>query len=52
MMMHSRRVVAAVALLLCAATAFAQSSPEAQQDALVRDALARYQAGLDAIKRG
>jgi outer membrane protein TolC len=41
-----------MALLVCASTAFAQSSPQNQQDALVRDALARYQAGLDAIQRG
>jgi outer membrane protein TolC len=52
MMMQSRSVVAAVALLLSATTALAQSSPENQQDALVRDALARYQAGLDAIRNG
>ena len=53
MMMHSRRVVAAVAILLwAAATASAQSSSQNQQDSLVRDALERYQAGLDAIHRG
>ncbi len=52
MMMPSRSVVATAALLLFTTTAFAQGPPENQQDALVRDALARYQAGLDAIRKG
>lgn len=55
MKQHSRSVVLAAALAWCAAqTAAAQSTPGAEQsqDALVREALARYQAGLDAIRGG
>ena len=49
--MQARCVVAAAALLMCSAHAAAQSA-EPTQDTLVRDALARYQQGLDAIKNG
>src|SRR5687767_8473088 len=45
--------VAAAALMTWSATASAQQPPESQtQDALVREALARYEAGLEAIKNG
>lgn len=53
MMMSSRRVVAAAAFLACAVSAAAQAPADAsRQDALVREALQRYQAGLDAIQQG
>ncbi len=49
--MHSRRVVAVAAFLTWSVTALAQHPAAPQtQDSLVRDALARYQAGLDAIQ--
>ena len=60
--MQARRVVAVAALLAWSVSAAAQSpapapaapagSESQTQDALVRDALARYQQGLDAIKNG
>ena len=46
-----RSVVAAAALLVCSVTAAAQT-PEQSQDLLVREALARYQQGLEALKNG
>ena len=49
---QSRRVVAVAAVLAWSASAFAQQPESQTQDSLVRDALARYQAGLDAIKNG
>ena len=53
MMMPSRSVVAAAAFLAWAAGAAAQSPPDtSHQDSLVREALQRYQAGLDAIQQG
>jgi outer membrane protein TolC len=45
-------VVAAVAVMLSALSAAAQTPGPQTQDALVRDALERYQQGLDAIKNG
>ena len=49
--MQSRRVVALAALLVGPRRPRrAAAPPRPSQDALVRDALARYQAGLDAIK--
>ena len=49
---HSRRV-AALAALLCWSVAASAQTPDGQsQDSLVREALSRYQAGLDAIKNG
>ena len=54
MMMQSRRVVAAGGAALVSADdrVRAESARGPDQDALVRDALARYQAGLDAIQNG
>jgi outer membrane protein TolC len=53
MTMESRRVVAAAAFFAWAATASAQSGSDPQtQDALVREALARYKAGLETIQNG
>ena len=53
MMMPSRSVVAAAAFLVWAVSAAAQAPPDtSHQDALVREALQRYQAGLDAIQQG
>jgi outer membrane protein TolC len=50
---QSRAVIAAAALLTWSTSAFAQPGGAPQtQDSLVRDALARYQAGLDAIQAG
>jgi outer membrane protein TolC len=49
------RLFAAAALLLTSTIAFAQGpapAPAPTHDSLVKDALARYQAGLDAIKNG
>jgi outer membrane protein len=51
MKMSALSVVAVAAFLAWSAGASAQPT-EQTQDALVRDALARYQAGLDAIKNG
>jgi outer membrane protein len=51
MKMQARCVVALAALLVWSANAAAQPA-EQTQDALVRDALARYQQGLEAIKNG
>jgi outer membrane protein len=51
---HSRRVAAAAALLAWSVTASAQTpaaGPQTQES-LVRDALSRYQAGLEAIQSG
>ena len=48
-----RLFAAAVVLLTSSTLAWAQTPTEAQtQESLVRDALARYQAGLDAIQKG
>lgn len=53
MKMHSRRVVAVAALLTWSVNLSAQQPAEPHtQDSLVREALARYQAGLDAIRNG
>jgi outer membrane protein len=52
MKMQARRVVALVAILAWSASAQAQTPEPQTQDSLVRDALARYQQGLDAIKNG
>jgi outer membrane protein TolC len=53
MTIQSRRVLAAAAFLAWSATAMAQPPAEPQsQESLIRDALARYQAGLDAIQNG
>jgi outer membrane protein len=53
MTFHSRRVAAAAAFLALSVSASAQQPAESQtQDSLVRDALARYQAGLDALQNG
>lgn len=46
------RCVVAVAAILAWSTGAAAQPVEQTQDALVRDALARYQQGLDAIKNG
>jgi outer membrane protein len=51
MQTQARYVVAVAALLVSAAGAAAQPA-EQTQDALVREALARYQQGLEAIKTG
>lgn len=51
MQIQARYVVAVAALLVSAAGAAAQPA-EQTQDALVREALARYQQGLEAIKTG
>ncbi|MBA3270058.1 MAG: TolC family protein, partial [Acidobacteria bacterium] len=50
--MQVRSVVAAAAILLWSAVASAQPAEPQTQDTLVRDALARYQAGLDALQNG
>jgi outer membrane protein TolC len=50
MKMHARSVVAAAAVLGWSVVASAQQPEPQTQDALVREALARYQAGLEAIK--
>ena len=51
--MPSRSVVAAATFLFWAVSAAAQQPTDAaRQDSLVREALARYQAGLDAIQKG
>jgi outer membrane protein len=50
--MQARSVVALAAFLAWSVTASAQSPQPQTQDTLVRDALARYQAGLEAIKNG
>jgi outer membrane protein TolC len=52
MKMQARSVVALVALLAWSGVAAAQQNQPPTTDALVRDALARYQAGLEAIKNG
>ena len=52
MKMQARRVVALVAILAWSASAQGQTAEPQTQDSLVRDALARYQQGLDAIKNG
>jgi outer membrane protein TolC len=52
MTMQARCVVAVATLLVCATAVAAQPADTQAQDALVRDALARYQQGLDAIKNG
>jgi outer membrane protein TolC len=52
MKMQARSVVALVAFLAWSGAAAAQQAQPQTTDALVRDALARYQAGLDAIKNG
>jgi outer membrane protein len=53
MTIQSRRVVAAAAFLAWSVSAMAQPPAEPQtQESLIRDALARYQAGLDAIQTG
>ena len=62
MKMFARRVAALAAVVLWSASAAAQTPPPPPapasssstevQDSLVRDALARYQAGLDAIQQG
>jgi outer membrane protein len=62
MKMFARSVVALAAFALWSVSAAAQTQPPAlpvapgssaeTQDSLVRDALARYQAGLDAIQKG
>jgi outer membrane protein TolC len=52
MTMLARCVVAAAALILCGVEAAAQPAEAQTQDALVRDALARYQQGLDTIRNG
>ena len=49
--MQARCLVAVAAFLVWSATAAAQPT-EQTQDALVRDALSRYQQGLEAIKNG
>jgi outer membrane protein len=51
---HSRSVAAFAAVLVWSVTASAQSPAEGPQtqDSLVRDALSRYQAGLEALKSG
>jgi outer membrane protein TolC len=52
MRIDSRRVIAVAGLLVWAASVSAQTPPVQNQDDLVREALARYQAGLDAIRDG
>jgi outer membrane protein TolC len=52
MKMHFRYVVVLAGVLLCAAGAQAQERDTQGQDALVREALQRYQAGLDALQSG
>jgi outer membrane protein TolC len=53
MRIDSRHVLSVAALLVWAAAASAQTPPATDtRDDLVRDALARYQAGLEAIKNG
>ena len=51
---HSRRVAACAAVVFWASIAAAQpaASDPQSQDSLVREALSRYQAGLDALKSG
>jgi outer membrane protein len=51
MIIDSRRVVAVATLTVWAVAASAQT-PAKTQDDLVRDALARYQAGLESLKHG
>jgi len=52
MKMQSRSAVAAAVFLVWSVAAAAQPSASQTQDSLVRDALARYQAGLDALQNG
>lgn len=52
MKMQGTRVSAVLAVLAIAAGAAAQPAEPQTADTLVRDALARYQAGLDALGRG
>ena len=52
MKMHARSVVALAAFLAWSVSASAQPAEPQTQDSLVRDALARYQQGLDALKNG
>ncbi len=52
MKIQARRVVALAAVFSWAVSASAQPAAPQTTDSLVRDALARYQAGLDAIKNG
>ena len=49
---QSRRVLVLAGLLIGTAGASAQQRDSQSQDALVREALERYQAGLDAIQNG
>ena len=51
MIIDSRRAVAVAALMVWAVAASAQT-PSQTPDDLVRDALARYQAGLESLKNG
>ena len=52
MTIQARCVVTAAAVMLTALSASAQTPGPQTQDALVREALDRYQQGLDAIKNG
>jgi outer membrane protein len=52
MKIQARRVVALAAVFSWAVSASAQPAAPQTSDSLVREALARYQAGLDAIKNG
>ena len=49
---QSRRVLVLAGLLIGTAGTSAQQRDSQSQDALVREALERYQAGLDAIQNG
>ena len=52
MNMLSRSVIVLAGVMLASNGAFAQQRDQQTQDVLVREALERYQAGLDALKRG
>lgn len=52
MNMPSRRVIVLAGVLLAPTGAFAQQRDAQAQDSLVREALQRYQAGLEAIQNG